>query len=322
MSAVIEYQGKGSGIVMTCPATGERWEAGYLGTTAAQRDYRAMVAARRDSRRTALQASLRAIGDGSFDDVAAPGCIGEACDSRGHGGYKGDSPYSTPDITTRRIVRNGARVAVASLQRRAVLATARETERARRAAIVQPVTCDSTTPLMRLAEDIAQGRFVRPSATVSERVYIVKGEDSTIVTRKPPRQTRNYRRTMIDAPGYMVALERLVRDYKGERAQAVAAMQAAPSNEGRAALAHRAPDAVNGTQVRAQPLWKGSRPASVRGKNGKLIDRTCYRVMPDGRRVPFVTAATARKRQAASIVPRLRADAPIMASALPRVVAD
>jgi len=295
------------------------WKTGYIGTAEWVADQRAARMEREAQREACIPATAaRADAAAGFTAMAAPGCIDEAVKRRGFSGYSGDS-HTVPPIGVRRATKAVQRAAVARLQRRAIMRQARQNELERRASLTPLVTSDDTTPLVRLAQDVAAGTFPRPTATVSERVYIVKGDEQTIVTRRRPTQTRNYRRTVIEAKGYMLALERLMRDYKDERTEAIACMQAAPSNDGRAALAHRAPDAVNGTKVRGMPLWYGTPAASVRGSNGRLLDRTCYRVMPNGRRVPLVTPAVERKRKvaAATIVAQR-----LTAASLPRVVAD
>lgn len=295
------------------------WVPGIIGTDAWRREGERASAERAMQRDAAIPATAtRADASAGFNAMPAPSGIGEACKTYnpGIGGTSGDAP-AVP-FGVRSLVRD-ARCNGIRRHRRAVMADARRNESKRRATAPQDIAPATASPLVRLAQDIAAGTFPRPDATVTERVYIVKGAEDTIVTRRRPTDTRNCRRIRIDAPGWAVALERLHRDYRDETSVLVATMTAEPSNDGRGAIAHRAPDAVNGTEVRGMPRWHGTPASAVRGEDGRLIDRTCYRVLRNGRRVPLVTTATARQRKAtvaATVAARLTA------ASLPRVIVD
>lgn len=88
--------------------------------------------------------------------------------------------------------------------------------------------------------------------------------------------------------------------HRRHRLTIIDAMRAEQHNSGRAALAHRAPNSVNGTEVRGSERWHQTPARAVCGADGKPIDRTCYRVLDDGTRVPLVSTRTATRRKRAA----------------------
>jgi len=197
---------------------------------------------------------------------------------------------------------------------RSVMQAARQREAARRAAIREAAAIEATpflSPFMQVQVDAALGRLPFFYGTATETLYL--RDDSGKV-----RGTAT-----IEAPGYMVWLERLAGDYKSAQRVTEACMRSEPHNSGRAALAQRAPNSVNGTEVRGGERWQGSRRDSITVKrtasDGSVYrvapDWQCYRVTADGSRVPLVSSATAAKRKSS-------AGTLGSAATLARVVAD
>lgn len=267
---------------------------------------------------------MRAMAEGHFEGIPAPSGIGEPSDaySFAPGGMRGDAT-PTPFVV-RRMMRDARRMQRVRNHRRSVMAHARRTVAAARDAARGTDASAAPSPLVTLAQDIAEGRFVRPTDTGTERLWFIPDDDGGRFTRHRPLHRNDYGTATLEAPGYMIGLERLHSDYVQDRREIESVMRDAPSNDGRGAIAHRAPDAVNGTEVRGMPRWHSTAPRDVRGKDGRIIDRTCYRVMPDGQRVPLVTTATAQRRKTTAMGSR-RAPASVQrvsAASLPRVEVD
>lgn len=149
-------------------------------------------------------------------------------------------------------------------------------------------------PLTWLREDVAAGTFPS-SGLITERTSYMRDNDPTARVKCD-----------VQAPAYMLQLERLHRDYARVQRGYSALMSHDASGEGRGTIqaASRIPDAVNGTETRVAPRWTASRRALITttDDNGDTVpvDWGCYRVQPDGTRVPLVTTRTARKRKSAA----------------------
>ncbi len=179
----------------------------------------------------------------------------------------------------------------------------------RRAAVQRRIDSAEPTPvydpLTWLREDVAAGTFPS-SGLITERTSYMRDNDPTARVKCD-----------VQAPAYMLQLERLHRDYARVQRGYVALMSHESSGEGRGTIqaASRVPGAVNGTETRVQPRWTPSRRALITTTNdaGETVpvDWTCYRVQPDGTRVPLVSTRTARTRKAkaskASATARLQA---------------
>jgi len=159
---------------------------------------------------------------------------------------------------------------------------------------MQHAECTPTyDPLAWLRDDVAAGTFPRATDTVTETTRYRRDVHGDTIAK-----------ATVQAPGYMVQLERLHRDYSRVTRGYSALMAHEASGEGRGTIqaASRIPGAVNGTETRVQPRWTPSRKASMTTTNERgetvPVDWTCYRVMTDGTRVPLVSATTARKRKA------------------------
>ena len=179
----------------------------------------------------------------------------------------------------------------------------------RRAAVQRRIDNAEPTPaydpLTWLLEDVARGTFPS-SGFITERTSYMRDNDPTARVKCD-----------VQAPAYMLQLERLQRDYSRVARGYVALMSHEASGEGRGTIqaASRIPDAVNGTETRVAPRWTASRRALITttddNGNAVPVDWTCYRVMADGTRVPLVSTRTARTRKAkaskASATARLQA---------------
>lgn len=112
------------------------------------------------------------------------------------------------------------------------------------------------TPLQSLIHDVRAGILPRPSQTVSETVRVREGERNV------------YHSYKLEAPGYLVLLERLYKDYHSSRLVLESVMRHDPSNSGRG-MATRAASSVLATTVSASERVRirdshDARPASKR----------------------------------------------------------
>jgi hypothetical protein len=139
--------------------------------------------------------------------------------------------------------------------------------------------------------DIARGRYSLSTSLVQEKVTL---RDDAGIARI---------QTIIEAPRYMVALERLTLDYLNAHRAYDVMMRHVPSGEGRGTV-DRAPSSVNGTETRVASRWHGT-PRHALMTHGETrhgvtcvhpIDWTCYRITAHGREA-LVSSATARKRK-------------------------
>jgi hypothetical protein len=201
---------------------------------------------------------LRSMGEGHFADCVAPSGIGEPVAKRGAGGYSGDTPATPHRI--RRMTHLHKKHNAARASRRGVLSAAR-------------ARVDMTTRLARLA---------LPSEPLV----------ATRTLTHYPRPLDRY-----------AALDEwhTARDSYWHGIEST--MQVEPHREGRGTgdEGYASGTVVNAREVRGMPRWTGSKRSAItmtdEDGNAAPVDWTCYRVMPDGSRVPLVTTATARKRK-------------------------
>lgn len=190
------------------------------------------------------------------------------------------------------------------ISRRAHVEYVRRAVRAMRPALdVEPFR-----PLAWLVEDVREGRMPRAGDKVTSTGRYLNG----ITADGRPL----YRRVRLTATGRMVQLERLHRDYSGARRAVESLMSHDASGEGRGTIGgvERIPGAVNGTETRHSPRWKGSRQSLITTtvierdeSTGLLVERQapvdwrCYSVAPDGTRTPFTVERTSSRKRTSKV---------------------
>lgn len=132
------------------------------------------------------------------------------------------------------------------------------------------------TPLESLIYDVRAGLLPRPSQTVRETVRVREGQRNV------------YSSFQLEAPGYLVLLERLYRDYRSSRLVLESVMRHDPSNDSRG-QATRAASSVLATTVSASDRIRvrdshDARPASQRGSQRPYSPATFARDIRHGGR--------------------------------------
>lgn len=129
----------------------------------------------------------------------------------------------------------------------------------------------------------------------------------------PATDDRHITLTAVRPVDAMTAIEEHILTGDARRRATERIMAATPSRDGRGTV-DAMPSSVNGTETRVSRRWHGTPRSAivladtaivtidpttgyVASIEGERPDWSCYRVMPDGTRVPLVTTATAKRRK-------------------------